>query len=108
MALVTIEGSRVLRNTFLAPGAKITVERTPLIHKMIMNGFVNLIREHEPAVVETAAPVVDEPEDADPFGPPPESASKAVWKEYLAAKITPPSDATKAEMIEAWKAHGRP
>lgn len=126
MAQVTIEGSRVLKTTYLAPGARITVERTKYVDNMIRRGYVNLIAEHEPIRESDSSNVKedssnDEPEsDTDmltipgaAWGAPPSNALKSVWAEFLAEKgVEYPEGSTKLEMIRAWsqseQAYGRP
>ncbi len=104
MAQVTIEGSSILKSTFLKPKARITVERTKYIDNLIRRGYVNLIAVHED-IREPEPVIMNEPE-ADPFGTPPESATKAVWQEFLTEQgVAYPADATKAELLEAWSAH---
>lgn len=104
MAQVTLEGSKVLKSTFLGPGQRITVERTKYIDNLIRRGYVNVIADHEP-IRESLPESVTVPE-TDAFGAPPESATKAVWQEFLAEKgVAYPADATKAELLEAWSDH---
>lgn len=112
MAQITIEGSKTTPTTFLKPGARITVERTPFINKLLSRGYVNLVpaqpaKEHGEQIVttqrETAA------NERSLTGAPAESAAKSVWAEFLAAQEPPveyPADATKAQMIEAWDKRG--
>lgn len=105
MAQVTVEGSHITPSTFLAPGARVTVEHTKYIANLIKRGYVNLIRFHEP-IHESAPVIMNEPE-ADPFGSPPESAAKTVWAEFLTEQgVAYPDGATKAQMIEAWGSRG--
>ena len=42
MARVTLEGS-ITPSTFLARGARLTVEHTPYIEKLIRKGYVNVV-----------------------------------------------------------------
>lgn len=110
MAQVTVEGSSITPSTFLAPGARVTVEHTKYIANLIKRGYVNLIQIHEP--IHESGPVFVndfEPEDdapeigPDSFGTPPESAAKSVWSEFLTEHgVSYPDGATKAQMIEAW------
>lgn len=103
MSQVTLEGSHVLKSTFLGPGQRITVERTKYIDNMIRRGYVNLIAEHEPIRESDTSNVKEDSSNADTFGVPPESATKAVWLEFLNERgVSYPADATKAELLEAW------
>lgn len=110
MAQVTIEGSRVTPTTFLAPGARITVERTPYIDKLLSRGYVNLVAT-QPAAEHVEQIVTAQREAAASehslTGAPAKDALKSVWAEFLESKnIEYPADATKAQMIEAWEGHG--
>lgn len=103
MAQITIEGSKTTPTTFLKPGARITVERTPYINKLISKGYVHLVKdqpaaEHIDQVVAEQRPAADNEQFT---GAPPESAAKSVWAEFLG--IEDASQMTKAEMIEQWR-----
>lgn len=100
MARITIEGSRVTPTTFLAPGARVTVERTPYISNLIRRGYVDLVAVHD-----DSEPEFTKAEVGGMFGAPPETAAKAVWAGFLTEHGVEYSvNATKAQMIEAWEA----
>lgn len=79
---VTIEGT-IIPSAFLPTGARVTVDRTPFIDRLIRNGFARVIEE-TPApgvpVAEALTGVVDTP--AAPTRPA-RSASKDAWRAYL-------------------------
>lgn len=116
MTQVTIEGSKTNPNTFLKPGAQITVERTSLIDKLLRRGFVNLIEtpdpihEPTPAIMNEIEQEVDEQREAAASehaltGAPARNASTEDWRTYLSGKgFAVPESATRAEMIAAWEA----
>lgn len=126
MAQVTVEGSHITPSTFLAAGARVTVERTKYIENLIKRGYVNVIQIHEP-IRESAPAIVNETDKAEPvltsdemqtiagaaYGAPPSSAAKSVWAEFLSSNsVEYPDDATKADMIQLWNqseaAYGKP
>lgn len=80
MAQVTIEGSRVTPTTFLKAGARITVEHTPYIAKMIARGYVNLVKMHESAPANMNAELEPLPEPV-----PSRGASREAWADFLTA-----------------------
>lgn len=104
MAQVTIEGSKTTPTTFLAPGRRITVERTSYINKLLSRGYVDLIEEHAAeAQAEPETKAEDAPETD--LAVPAESAAKSMWADFLDTRgVTYPADSTKAQMIEAWNA----
>jgi len=110
MAQVTIEGSEVIPTTFLAPGSRITVERTPFINRLLRKGYVNLVPdppavEHVEQIVETQRKAADNERAL--AGAPSASAAKSLWAEFLTSNdVDYPADATKAEMIKIWDARG--
>lgn len=121
---VTIEGSATQPNTFLAAGRQVTVERTPLVAKMIRRGYVNEVRaEPKPTipdpvpVQETMAEVERVVEEAPETarleklvqGVPSKAASTAAWKDFLSGLEPPveyPEDATRSQLIELWESRG--
>lgn len=119
MAQVTIEGSKVTPTTFLKAGARITVERTNYISKLIARGYVNLIQVHESpeTIMSTIEQEVDEQREAAASehaltGAPARNGLTDDWRKFLSGKgFEIPETATRAEMIEAWEAsrtHGQP
>lgn len=115
MSDITIEGSRVTPSTFLAPGRRITVERTLMVEKMIRKGFVIEVDIHESALAdpapETAEGLDENSSDSAPaqVSVPAETAAKSVWAAFLGkAEISYPADATKPQMIEIWNNRGVP
>lgn len=106
MAQITIEGSRVTPSTFLRPGARITVEQTPYINKLLARGYV--VRVPDPPAAAHVEQVVETQREAakneQQLSAPAESAAKSVWAEFLG--IEDPSHMTKAEMIEQWNSRG--
>lgn len=122
---VTIEGSATQPNTFLAAGRQVTVERTPLVAKMIARGYVNVVApEPKPTVADpvpvqhTMAEVERVVEEAPETarleklltGAPSKAASTAAWKDFL-SELDPPiefaDDATRSQLIELWENSGR-
>jgi hypothetical protein len=107
MAQVTIEGSKTIPTTFLRPGRRLTVERTPFINKLISKGYVNVVAdqpavEHVVQIVETQREAAKNEKAL--TGAPAESAAKSVWAEFLDSRgVEYPADATKAQMIEVWE-----
>lgn len=107
MALVTLEGTST-PSTYLARGARKTVERTGYVNKLIRGGYVRVVQEHrameevlttaaqqyEAAVLErqiTTAPTAVDP--------------KPVWADFLERQhISYPKKATRADMIARWEA----
>lgn len=106
MALVTIVGS-LTPSTFLARGARLTVERTTYIDKLIRNGYVTVvgnppaIREVEQVVEAQVTAVANERRIVQaPFV----SALKSEWAEFLDGQgVAYPEGATKTEMISRWR-----
>jgi hypothetical protein len=99
MAQITIEGSKTTPTTFLAPGRRITVERTDYINKLLSRGYVNLVEQPK---AEVPAEPEAEVKNAPKIEAPAESAAKSVWADFLG--IEDSSQMTKAEMIEEWNA----
>lgn len=115
MAHVTLEGT-ITPSTFLGRGARLTVERTPYIDKLIRRGFVRVVTESATgtgATVDTARAVVaaqaaqDEPAaptDA-PTREPGRNASTEDWSEFMRAQgFDVAADASRADLIDAWDA----
>lgn len=119
MAQVTIEGSKVTPTTFLKPGARITVERTPYINRLISRGYVNLVSKAEPihesedSIMNGIAQEVDEQRKAAArehslTGAPARNALTDDWRAFLTSKgFDVPEAATRADMINAWEASQR-
>lgn len=115
MTQVTIEGSKTIPNTFLKPGAQITIERTSLIDKLLRRGFVNLIEtpepihESAPAIMNDIEQEVDEQRELAAkehalTGAPARNASTEDWRTYLTDRgFSGLETATRAEMIAAWE-----
>lgn len=103
---VTVEGSNT-PSTFLARGARVTVERTPYIEKLIRKGYVKVVAT--PPVVEEIRAAVEPQLEATaaerrlvqaPFV----SALKSEWAEFLDSQnVAYPENATKTEMIARWR-----
>lgn len=120
MAQVTIEGSKTNPTTFLKPGARITVERTSYINKLIAHGYVNTVQTHEEirdspeAIMSAIEEKVDEEYAAAAAehaltGAPARNASTDDWRAYLTDKgFAIPATATRAQMITAWEASQKP
>ena len=121
MALVTLEGS-VTPSTFLARGARLTVERTPYIDKLITRGYVVVVEKPTPkisdpvTVQDTMTEVEQYVQDAPararierrsspPIDAPAAGALKTVWQKFLDEKaIVYPASATKLDLIRLWNA----
>jgi hypothetical protein len=94
MALITLVGSNT-PSTFLARGARVTVERTAYVDKLIRRGYVNVVYS------QTSAETVE----AQPSAPA-VNALKAEWSNFLEAQgISYIEGATKQELISIWKRH---
>lgn len=106
MARVTVEGS-LTPSTFLARGARLTVERTSYIEKLIRKGYVvvvgnsPVIQEIESIVQpQLAATAAERRIVQAPFI----SALKSEWAEFLDSQgVAYPEGATKSEMIARWR-----
>lgn len=109
MAKVTLEGS-ITPSTFLARGARVTVERTPLIEKYIRKGYVVVI-----AAAAAKTPVVEEigqivearlktaDNERQLTGAPARNASREDWAEFLRSQGLPFwEDDTRSELIARW------
>lgn len=109
MARVTLEGS-ITPSTFLARGARVTVERTPYVEKLIRKGYVVVIgaaAAKTPVVEEITRIVEAQQETADNerqlAGAPARNASRDTWAEFLRAKGIPFwEDDTRNELIAQW------
>lgn len=106
MSEVTIEGS-ILPCAFLPRGERRTVQRTDFIDKLIARGYVVLIEEDgaAPAVVGEAS--WTGPRDphivTGDVSPPPGSALKGVWADFLDNQRIPYEETdTKADLIRRW------
>lgn len=106
MATVTIEGSRMLPNTYLRPGKRMTVERTPLVDKMLRNGFVTLVQgvdatQHVIQIVDDQREAADNERQLS--GTPARNASRDEWAAFLRDEGVPFEDGdTRNELIAAW------
>lgn len=102
MERVTLEGSTT-PSTYLPTGKRITVQRTTYVDKMVRKGFAKVIAVH---AQDTVLATVSAGEVVSPIaGVPPVSALKAEWADFLTAQhVYSPPDATKAEMIDRWRA----
>lgn len=111
MAYVTIEGSVTTPSTFLAPRARITVERTTYIDKLIARGYVNVIERITP---EAAADEVEQATECQReaaasehalTGAPPRNGRTEEWAKFLESKgyrVDPA--ANRDALIAAWDA----
>lgn len=108
MARVTVEGT-LTPSTFLARGARVTVERTRYINKLIARGYIKVVAElpdrEAPAQAAENAPAPSEDTDATaPARAPGTSATKAEWQAFLREEgFDVPDDWTKAQLIEVWR-----
>lgn len=126
MERVQLEGTET-PSVFLATGARITVDLTPYIRKLIRGGYVRIVSAPAPkTVIEAMAEVEktvadapraerierDEPEveifdPANPqIAPPPRSASRTAWAAWLTLnRLEVPESAPRNELIALWDAH---
>lgn len=115
MGRITIEGT-VTPSTYLATGARLTVDRTALIDKMIRNGYVKVV-SILPEIITAPAAVIREIEqtyaeqvettdrERQLSGAPARNAARDVWAKWLQEKnITSPADATRNDLIALWDA----
>lgn len=115
MPRITVEGTDT-PSTFLARGARITVERTPFVNKLIKKGYVrelpsvNVTVPDPVTVQETMAEVeqyIEQTQDRYVMErrSPSRSAAKSEWAAFLDAQQIPyPQGATKQVMISTWEA----
>ena len=109
MARVTLEGS-ITPSTFLARGARVTVERTPYVEKLIRKGYVVVIAAaaDKTPVTEEIARMVDTQQEAvdnerQLTGAPARNASRDAWAEFLRKEKIPFwEDDTRNELIDRW------
>ena len=112
MARVTVEGT-ITPSTFLARGARLTVERTEYIEKLIRRGFIQVVgtqpQAPAQALVEetpTPAPVEETavPADAEPQPTPPRNARRDTWAAFLdQEKIAYEDSDSRDDLIERWE-----
>lgn len=115
MTQITIEGSTTTPTTFLKAGARITVERTSYIDKLIGRGYVNVVQVHEPIHESTPAIMNEIEQEVDGqreaaaaehalTGAPARNGLTEDWRNYLTERgFSGLETATRAEMIAAWE-----
>ena len=109
MAQVTLEGS-ITPSTYLARGARVTVERTPYVDKLIRKGYVVVIGaaaaktpvvEEITRIVEAQRETVDNERQL--TGAPARNAGRDVWAEFLRKEeFEVGDDETRNELISRW------
>lgn len=108
MARVTLEGS-ITPSTFLARGARVTVERTPYVEKLIRKGYVVVIgaaAAKTPVVEEITRIVEAQQETVDNerqlTGAPARNASREDWADFMTGKAQFNDYHTRTDLIQMW------
>lgn len=103
MSKIIIEGT-ITPSTFLSTGARRTVERTPLVDKMISKGFVRVVADV--AVESQPAPAAAYVEEIDVPG---RNESRETWAKFLEFQDVPfTDDHSRDDLIELWYSdHGQ-
>ncbi|AKF14285.1 hypothetical protein SEA_VINCENZO_23 [Mycobacterium phage Vincenzo] len=108
MAKVTIEGS-ITPSTFLARGARVTVQRTERVERLIKAGFVVEVPD---ARTDTEREADDQAQAArDELGVPARNASRDDWAEFLASHPTGgfvTEGKNRDQLIAEWDAYDAP
>lgn len=109
MARVTIEGS-ITPSTFLRRGARITVERTDYIDKLIRRGYVTVVQDF-PAAAAAAAEEVAQTVQAQHAavdaerqlsGTPARNASRDEWAAFMGDRAQFDDSHTRNDLIQMW------
>lgn len=112
MAKITLEGSRQTPSTYLAAGKRITVDRTPMVDKMIRKGYVRVIEEgttvsaaqHVIEIVEEQQAAVDSERQL--AGTPARNASRDEWAQFLRDEGVPfDESAARNDLILTWDSY---
>lgn len=106
MAKVTVEGSRTTPTTYLAAGKRMTVDRSPLLDKMIRRGYVRVVEDvpataHVEQIVTEARVAADTERELS--GAPARNASWETWAEFLDQEGVSYEEAdTRNALISRW------
>lgn len=113
MASVTVRGS-IMPCGFLARGAEATVQRTPFVDRLIAQGFLDVLVEHDDSVPAQADERTEDEQyhddiaqaARDELGVPHLNASREDWAEFLATKPGIVTEGkNRAQLIEAWRVY---